>query len=377
MLPKITHQELPDFIDLCVKTGDNLLIVGEPGIGKTVGIVEYAKENGFGLQLAHPAVEDPTDIKGYPAKATRVVTPEQDALDCMLNGEEPAKPVTQDIATFLPFGNMLKIMDAREPMFWFIDDFGQSPYSLQAGYMQFLGSRELCGNRIPDCVHIIAATNGREHKAGVKGLLEPVKSRFGYIVELVPDQDSFRDYWFKKQLPHVVTDFLNYTPGALCDFKPNVGMEKSPCPRLWEKLGKALQLVISLQTQGAGNPTFVEKMCVSAVGEEYGRQFYAFLKLYAKLPRYEEVVADPEDFPIDHTLDIRYAMLGMLANKGELRHSKQLFTYIEKLKKEYQVIFMRTLAAMKSPLVKSKEARTWVASNPQIYLTAIEHGESF
>jgi len=363
MIPKITHAELPSFIDLAVRTRENLLIVGKPGIGKTVGVNMFADDNNFHVELSHPAIEDPTERSGYPAKATRIVG---DELDVMLGNA----PVQQEYATHLPFGQQLRLMEATEPTLWFLDDFGQAPASVQAGYMQFLGSRQLGERKIPDCIHIIAATNSREDKAGVKGLLEPVKSRFGIIVELVADLDSFRDYWYKKQLPHVVIDYLNYDTQALHDWNPNIGMENSPCPRLWEKLGKFL-----VAMKGADD-IFVRKVCESTIGEGYGKKFNAFCKMYLRLPRYEEIIADPEGFEINHTADVRYAIMGMMANRAKVKDLPKVFQVVKKFAKEYQIIFMRTISAMNNDLIKSREARTWCAENADIYLSALKNKTS-
>ena len=68
----------------------------------------------------------------------------------------------------------------------FLDDLGQAPMSVQAAAMQLILARRINGFKISDKVIFMAATNRREDKAGVTGILEPVKSRFAWIVELVP-----------------------------------------------------------------------------------------------------------------------------------------------------------------------------------------------
>jgi len=370
MLPKITHAELPSFIKLSIETGENLLIVGKPGIGKTKGVFDFAKAYDYTVELAHPAVEDPTNRQGFPSKATRTVVEEPDELDAMLGNTE-TKTYQEDYATFLYFGQQLRLMHAKKPTILMADDFGQAPGAVQAGWMQLLGSRQLNESRLPDCVHIIAATNSREDKAGVKGLLEPVKSRFGIIVELVADLDSFRDFAYAKGLPHVLTDYLNFTPGALHEWNPNIGMENSPCPRLWEKLGKYMN-----NLKDCENQAFIEKVCSSAIGEKHGSRFAAFCKLYKSIPRYEEIIADPDNFEINHSLDVRYAIIGLLANMGKENHSDKVFQIIRKFAKEYQVVFMRTISALKSPLINTLEAKTWCAENATIYLAALQRGNT-
>ncbi len=66
----------------------------------------------------------------------------------------------------------------------FIDDLGQATPAVQAAAMQLILARTLNGHRVSDHVVFIAATNRRTDRAGVSGILEPVKSRFATLVEL-------------------------------------------------------------------------------------------------------------------------------------------------------------------------------------------------
>lgn len=385
MLPKITHTELPDFIRLAMATNENLLVVSAPGIGKTVSTVQYSADNNLDCIISHPAVWDPTDAKGLPAKSKMKIPVVEDnnslsefeELDDILadlgnSAPEQSKVKFEeiDVAKFLPFDDLLTIMIATKPTIWIWDDFGQAPGSVQAAMMQLLGSRELNGKKIPNCVHIVALTNGREHKAGVKGLLEPVKSRFGLIVELVPDLGSFRGFMLGKGYSTSITDYLNYQPGALLDFKTDLGMENSPCPRLWEKIGKYMGTVTD------HNTAFFRKVCESCIGETYGKAFHSFLKIYKLLPTYAEIIGDAEDYPLDQQLDVRYAMLGMIANQAKQEHHVEVFKFINRLAKEYQIIFINTLTAMKSDLCKTPSMRNWMASNSDLYMQALKSSDS-
>lgn len=371
MLPKVKHSELFGFFDLAIATQENLLMVSEPGVGKTYSVKDYCEEKSYDLIIDHPAVSDPTDYKGLPAVSNQTIEVVQgNEIDDLLAGIDN-NPVTMKVAEFLPFNNLVKIMTATKTVIWFIDDFGQAPASVQAALMQFLGSRELAGKKIPDCVHIFAATNGREHKSGVKGLLEAVKSRFGVIIQLVPDLDSFND-WMIKHYPKAspICDYLNFEPAALSDFKTDQGMENSPNPRLWEKVAKYLSHLTDWDSE------FMKKVCSSCVGQSYGEGFYTFLKVYKVIPTYADIVSDPENHPIDQTMDVRHAMLGMLAVQGQKRHHKEIFTFIEKLKKPFQVIFVRALCSRRSPLLNTPSLRSWQATNSDIYMQAISSAKS-
>jgi hypothetical protein len=368
-LPKITHRFLKRFVDISCYTREPLLITGKPGIGKTVSTLQYAEEHGYDIIISHPVISDPTDFKGFPARTTRQVEAEEDEFAALM--DDAAKMSTEEVATFLPFGDLLEAMEATRPTIWFFDDFGQAPMAVQAACMQIIGGRTIGGKRISDHVVIIAATNRREDSAGVKGLLEPVKSRFGAIVELVVDKDEWMMHAYKIGIEQSIIDFINYTPGALEDFKPSKTMENSPNPRLWEKLSDQIKyndtLPEMMQMHGGVELSFTKALCLSCVGELYGAQYSVFREVYKRLPTYNDILAEPDEYPLDQRLDVRYAMLGMLANQGKKEHADKIFTFVNRLAKEYQAVFVRSIVAMKSELVNSAPCQVWTAQNMDIY----------
>jgi MoxR-like ATPase len=145
----------------------NLLITGAPGIGKSDLVNQAARAADADLILSHPVVEDPTSAAGLP---------------WIVDGH----------ARFLPFGMLERAMNATKPTVWFLDDLGQAPAATQASYMQLLLAREVNGHKLSDYVTFVAATNRRTDRAGVSGILEPVKSRFCSIAQSVPAGTSLR-----------------------------------------------------------------------------------------------------------------------------------------------------------------------------------------
>jgi len=152
-------KKLAGLLQLAFKNNHKVLIKGEPGIGKS-DLVEQACADVFDLMISHPAVSDPTDYKGMPAVFARE---------------------GMTVAEFLPFGDLLKLINAKKPTVCFIDDIGQAAPAVQAALMQLLLARRVNGHKISKDVVFCGATNDTTHMAGVSGLLEPVKSRWDTI----------------------------------------------------------------------------------------------------------------------------------------------------------------------------------------------------
>ena len=143
-----------------------VLICSGPGIGKSSIVEQACAEAEADCIIMHPVVSDPTDFKGMPW-------------------------VGDGRATFLPFGDLEQLIHAAKLTACFIDDLGQATPAVQAAAMQLILARTINGHRVSDQVVFIAATNRRTDRAGVSGILEPVKSRFATLVELTADLNDW------------------------------------------------------------------------------------------------------------------------------------------------------------------------------------------
>lgn len=275
-----------------------VLITGAPGIGKSDIADQATKAVGADLILSHPAVGDPTDAKGMP---------------WVLDGR----------ADFLPFGDLERAIQAEKPTVWFLDDLGQASPAVQASYMQLLLARRVNGHRISDHVTFIAATNRRTDRAGVSGILEPVKSRFGTIVELTPHIDDWCEWAMDHGVDPEDMAFLRFKPDLLCAFQASADLTNSPTPRTWANAAKILQL---------GLPLAIEAQALAgAVGEGAATERLAFRRMVAQLPNIDSIILDPSKAPIPDNPAVLYALAGALANKATVKNFDAIAVYIDRL----------------------------------------------
>lgn len=296
-----------------------VLITGAPGIGKS-DIVDGARlDADADLILSHPAVEDPTDSKGLP---------------WMTNGQ----------ATFHPFGDLRRAVDATRPTVWFFDDLGQASPAVQAAKMQLLLARQVNGHVLPDCVTFIAATNRRIDRAGVSGILEPVKSRFATIVELTADLNDWCDWAIGHNVPAELIAFLRFRPDLLSAFVPTADLQNSPSPRTWSHVGRllALNLPATLQAHAIAG----------AVGPTAGTEFCAFLQMYRELPSVDAILTNPLNPVIPDRPGTLYALCGALAYRATAANFARIGTFADRLladrKGEFGALLVRD-AIRRSP----------------------------
>ncbi|MCK9513675.1 MAG: ATP-binding protein [Pigmentiphaga sp.] len=277
-----------------------ILITGAPGLGKSDAVQQAAEAAGADLILSHPAVADPTDAKGLPWIA----------------------PDSSE-ATFLPFGELAAAMRAERRTVWFLDDLGQASPAVQASYMQLLLARRVNGHVLPDCVTFVAATNRRTDRAGVSGILEPVKSRFASIVELEADISDWSRWALANDIPAELVAFLRFRPDLLSDFNASADLTNSPSPRTWSNAAWLLSLDLPKAERA--------EALAGAVGSGAATEFLAFLEMFRQLPSIDAILIDADSAIVPAEPSARYAVCTALAARAGEAAFPRVARYAERL----------------------------------------------
>jgi hypothetical protein len=332
MIPRLMVKTL----EAAIKANHPIMIVGSPGIGKSDIVEQAAKAAGADLFVEHPVVSDPTDPKGMPA---------------VVDGE----------AVFLPFGNIKKLTTATRPTVCFLDDLGQAPPAVQAGYMQLLLARRVNDHKVSNSVTFIAATNDRTHGAGVSGILEPVKGRFASILHLETDTDDWTRWAINHQMPSVLTSFIRFRPEQLNAFEVTKDMTNSPTPRTVASVGKMLN---------AGYPKEAYFQLFSgACGEGWATEFKAFAEIHENLPDPDAVLADPESFPINlKKPNVVYALTGAIASRANERTFDAIVKFLDRLPAEFSTygFFYAVTVYPQASKTNFESFGSWVNAHPHV-----------
>jgi len=313
-----------------------VLITGAPGLGKSDITAQAAQSSNSDLIISHPAVSDPTDYKGL-----------------------PWPDANKQSANFLPFGEFQQALTATKSTVWLLDDLGQASPAVQAACMQLLLARRVNGHKLPDCVTFVAATNRRTDRAGVTGILEPVKSRFSAIVELTADVDDWGNWAIANNINCTLIAFLRFRPDLLSNFQPSQDMTNSPCPRTWASLAKieTLQLPSAIESEAMAG----------AVGTGAATEYLAFRKLAAALVSVDEILLNPAGARIPSKPAELYAVSTALAVRANDKNLARIATYAERMTKEklgeFAALILRD-AVRRAPLLTHSDAFVKLACGP-------------
>jgi len=328
-----------------IKNGKSVLLKGAPGVGKSDIVAQVCEELGYELIISHPVVSDPTDFKGLPYAA---------------NGS----------AEFLPFGDLRKIMEATEPTVYFLDDLGQAAPSVQAACMQLLLARQINGKKISDKVTFIAATNRKEDKAAVSGILEPVKSRFSTIIELTPNLDDWVSWAMTHNIPTCLISFLRWRPNLLNDFKATKDITNSPCPRTVAQLGGLYHDMVSyINNKNTGESTAIlHEVFSGAVGEGFAAEFMGFLKVYKRLPDVDAMLQRPQQAHIPGEPDVLHALIGVLVKKTNKQTVEAVYTIAsrDEMPPEFATLLVKDMITAYPEAMSSQAYVRWITKNKDL-----------
>ncbi|MBN2570303.1 MAG: ATP-binding protein [Deltaproteobacteria bacterium] len=328
-------KELEKLLKVTIPAGFPVMVKGAPGVGKSDIIAQACEASEAELIIEHPVVSDPTDFKGLPF----------------------AKNGTAD---FLPFGSLRSIINAKQRTVYFLDDLGQAPPSVQAACMQLILARRINGHKVSDQVTFVAATNRHTDRAGVTGILEPVKSRFTSIVELEPDMEDWVAWALKANVPTELIAFIRFRPNLLFDFQPTNEMKNSPCPRTVVNVGRLMQ---------SGIPSEIEYEVYSgSAGEGFAAELMAFLKIFRDLPNPDTVLMAPEKAKVPEDPATLYAICGALSRRSSSQTIDRLIAYANRLPAEFSVLMVRDSVQVDEDVVNNRSYIEWASAHSDVLI---------
>jgi len=321
-------QAIP-IIETAVRLRQPLLIVGEPGIGKT-DIIKYAVLERLKQKLiiSHPSISDPTDFKG-------LGFPNED----------------RTYAKFLPFGDLAALINAKEPTVWFPDDMGQASTLVQAAMMQMFRERKIGDHSISPLVAMIGATNRTTDRAGVSGIIEPMKSRFLSIINLEVDHGDWCNWAIDNGLPPVLIAFMRWNPKMLLDFKPTKQMTNSPSPRSAEHVGTIIE--------NFPESTWFE-LIEGAAGKGFAAEFIGYQKVWQRLPNVDALIANGGDgWEVPKDPALLYALSGAVSAKANKKNIGGIVKISHKLPGEFAILMIDDVVHYDPTVTQTREYVEW------------------
>jgi hypothetical protein len=330
------------FLKIAIEKNFPILLKSAPGCAKTSLVEQACGDLSVDLIIAHPVVSESVDFKGMP---------------WIYQDPNLGRPV----ALFVPFNQLEQLINAKKRTVFFLDDLGQAVTTVQAACMQLILARALNEHKISEEVVFFAATNRKQDKAGVQGILEPVKSRFHTIIEVDVNTDDWIEWAYKNNMPSGLIQYIRWRKGpALYNFQPTLDITNSPCPRTVTKVGEMIN---------GGIPNALRsEVFKGACGEAWGAEFTGFLKIMESLPEIDTILKEPDKaiVPPKEKADVIYAICGALIERATKDNFKNIVAYSERLPVEYSLMIVKDCILRNKSLASTPVWQKWIRAHADV-----------
>ena len=330
-----------------------------PGMGKTSMVRQAAEivSKRLGIHVSCKVVRlsevEQPDVKGYG------LAPEtgelQEVWERIAKGQEADSAMIRAarMQFSLPSWAWDKEIDGEYGIL-FLDEFSQCADDLQKVAAQILLERSVGDYTLPPGVIVIAAGNRESDRSGVRKTMAFVQNRVMDIV-IDPNKDALVDWMERNNVsPHVVS-FVEAHPGTV--LQDRVPDKAGPfcTPRSLVMLGTLI---------GRMSMERFTECAQGLIGEGAGAQFVAHLRVIEELPKFSEIVANPEKahVPKDRP-DASYAVMHIIAHNVTPETARPAFKYLGRLGREFQAAGLRSAIKRCPTIAMNPDFATWLREN--------------
>lgn len=309
---------------LSIGLNEVVVLEGAPGIGKTDGIRQAVSEV---TSWPKWLLDKRPDLLTKPFKTHLLVDNFGNYQGVEINGypapDHERKLATWYMAETVPFKeNPLFDQYNDHLIVWFIDEaYSCSPDMFLIMQQVALG-RRIGKNDIRDNVVIVLATNREQDGCIVN---PPPKAADGRWIRLnvEPDVDEWLQHMDGK-LPDIAVAYHMFKKNMLCTFNPKNPARSSGSPRTWVRFWKIFaETSVPWAVREAG--------MYGAVGSAAAIDALTFVKLEASVPNLEDILKDPENYPLSNDLSVQYLTAIGIAGVMNKTNVSTFYKYLTRL----------------------------------------------
>lgn len=319
-----------------------MLLVSGPGLGKS-SIVEQAGEE-LSSELGKPVMVKPFHL-------TTVEPPD-------VRGFGLPSADRQDMQFTRPPWAIKK--EEPENGILFLDELGQASHDVQKPAAELLLHRRVGNYQLPPGWVVMAASNRETDRSGVTRELAFITNRRA-IIKIEPNLDAWANWAEKEDINPLAIAFAKVKPDLV--FAAEIPEKSGPfcTPR---------SLCMLANYIGELDMAAFTEMATGLIGDGAAAEFVAFLRVAEQLPKFEEIVANPDGVEVPKRPDASYAAMQMIAHRVDDKTAKAAFKYLKRMGREFQVAGLRGTFNRCPALVRTPDFATWLRENKDLVMAA-------
>lgn len=313
-------RQAKNFIIRAIKAGNVPYLTSSPGMGKSSLIHEVAEEFGLKVIDHRLSTSAPEDLSGLPR----------------------FRPDGK--AEFTPFADLFPLEDTPVPEGYngwllLLDEFPSARKEVIAAAYKLVLDRMTGQKKLHPYVAIVCAGNKATDRAIVNPIGTAMQSRVVHF-EMELNFDVFvEDVMVRFGWDERLVAFLHANPSKVMDFDPAHKNKTFCCPRTWDFINKDLkqQLPGALPDEDA---VYYAGHITPGVATE----FVQFTKVYNRMVRFEDVIADPKGCPLPNGNDLSWATVMYLVNQTTEENFGDVVDYVNRMEMIHKILFFRSIS---------------------------------
>jgi hypothetical protein len=332
------------------ETGITVELVGPPGIGKTEIMESVAQrlsakyEEPFGLLVKHVSTMESIDVAGF-----------------MVPSRDPKTGVPIAQFTRSP---LIPHDDAPARGAVFLDERGQASVDVQKPLARFMLERKIGDSALKPGWVVWSARNRTSDKSGVVRDLRFLTNR---MIQVNVDADP--ECWYlwaeKHDVSPLTIAYARFSPHRVFLKEVPEGDGPFTTPRTLVMADKAIR---AISDEGIK----LEAVC-GLLGEGTAIEYMKFLRVESELPTKEEIIRDPHRarIPSEERPDAQYAAVHMAAHHADDKCIDQMFHYLFRFAKEFQLIGVQIIGRKNRNLLSNPLFTKWSSESKGMLMEAL------
>lgn len=343
-------------------------LVSAPGRGKSQFIADQikrqsAKDNKeWGFAKLFLATMTPPDLIGYQFKGERQFSDG--------NGG------TNRVAVTEPTLPMWMVTEKGNPV-WdyergilFLDEYGQGEADVKRASAELLLNGQLGPWKLPKGWSVVAASNRSMDRSGVTKSFDFVINR-RLEVEITDDLASWEQWAIENNIPPEFIAFAVQNPNIV--FAPGVPDKQGPwcTPR---SLVMAAQLLDGFRNDKGELPVDAGAVEIAAgmVGQAATAQMMAMIKLGLEMPKFEDIIDDPENTKLPDKPDAQMLVTYSLSARTEKSNATPIITYMQRFPKEFGITYAKSAVRRDAQLIFTPAFEKWANKNASLMAALVD-----
>jgi hypothetical protein len=247
----------------------------------------------------------------------------------------------------------------------FIDEMDKADVDVKKILGEAMLSGRLATHKLPDGWRVWAAGNKSSDRSGSTKDLDHLINR-RLEIEVDDDLQAWDDWAAVSGIHPVIRTFVNQNPQIV--FQDGVPEKQGPwaTPRSIVNCGRMLA---QFTTPGGALPSdhIAKELAAGMIGAGASAQLFATIQLEKEMPKYADILADPKNvkLPKDNPA-AQMLICYQLAARVTETEAKAVITYVDRMPKEFAVLFAKAACKRDPSLVDTDDFGDWALENSSL-----------